>query len=130
MPELNSWFDLYWNSEQVYPIRDVVRASQSVGYSTDELLAEFERRTDATRPAPHPNEPDAFGAPSVRNALAQRRFRLVRAESHAYADSPLKIDPANNSIATSDTLAHRFLLRLDDAQEEVLLISPYYIPGP
>ena len=127
--ELNHWFDLYWNSEQVYPIRDVARASQSVAFTPDELLAEFERRTTATRPAPPPPALDAFGAPSLRSALAQRNFRLVHAESHAYADSPLKIDPENNSIATSDTLAHRFLLRLDDAQEDVLLISPYFIPG-
>jgi len=127
--ELNHWFDLYWNSEQVYPIRDVARASQSVAFTPDELLAEFERRTTATRPAPPPPALDAFGAPSLRSALAQRNFRLVHAESYAYADSPLKIDPENNSIATSDTLAHRFLLRLDDAQEDVLLISPYFIPG-
>jgi putative cardiolipin synthase len=127
--ELNHWFDLYWNSEQVYPVRDVVRASQSVAFSTDELLAEFERRTAAMQPIPQPAGPDAFGAPSLRSALAQRRIRLVHAESHAYADSPLKIDPENNSIATSDTLAHRFLLRLDDAREDVLLISPYFIPG-
>ena len=129
MNELNHWFDLYWNSEQVYPIRDVARASQSVAFTPDELLAEFERRTTATRPAPPPPALDAFGAPSLRSALAQRNFRLVHAESYAYADSPLKIDPENNSIATSDTLAHRFLLRLDDAQEDVLLISPYFIPG-
>ena len=129
--ELNGWFDLYWNSEQVYPIRDVVRASQSVVFTPDELRDEFERRTSVTQPSPPPpTEADLFGAPPLRSALAQRRFRLVHAaESHAYADSPRKIDPANNSIATSDTLAHRFLLRLDEAQENVLMISPYFIPG-
>lgn len=127
--ELNGWFDLYWNSEQVYPIRDVVRATQPVMLSADEVQAEFERRTFSTQADPRPTEPDAFGAPSLRSALAQRRFRVVHAESHAFADSPLKIDPENNSIATSDTLAHRFLLQLDDAQEDVLLISPYFIPG-
>ena len=128
--ELNGWFDLYWNSEQVYPIDAVAQASSSAAFTTDELRAEFERHTAATQPEMPPTEPDAFGAPSLRSALAQRRFRLIRAESHAFADSPLKIDPDNNSIATSDTLAHRFLLRLDEAQHEVLMVSPYFIPGP
>ena len=135
--ELNGWFDLYWNSEQVYPIADVARAAHSDPFSDDELRDLFERRTrpaagssETSNPAPHMPETDSFGAPSLRTALAQRRFRLLHVESHAYADSPRKIDPDNNSIAVRDTLAHRFLLRLDDAHEEVVLISPYFIPGP
>lgn len=134
--ELNGWFDLYWNSEQVFPISDVARASHSPDFTPEELRDDFERRTRPSapvaqpgRPAMPPEAPDSFGAPPLRSALAQRRFRLVRAESHAYADSPLKIDPENNSIATSDTLTHRFLQRLDDAHEELLLVSPYFIPG-
>jgi phosphatidylserine/phosphatidylglycerophosphate/cardiolipin synthase-like enzyme len=135
--ELNGWFDLYWNSEQVYPIADIVRATNSVPLPADELRSYFERRTlpagepgEAAGSATHVPEADAFGAPPLRRALAQRRFNLLHAEAHAYADSPRKIDPDNNSIAVRDTLAHRFLLRLDDAHEEVLLVSPYFIPGP
>jgi putative cardiolipin synthase len=138
--ELNGWFDLYWNSEQVYPIGDVARASNSIPLTEDELRGAFDRRT---RPAPAVPETfgmapaggaapvgvDFFGAPPFRESLALRRFQLLRTEAHAYADSPRKIDPENNSIATSDTLAHRFVQRLDDAHHELLLVSPYFIPG-
>jgi len=134
--ELNDWFDLYWNSEQVYPIADIMRATKADPFTDDELRDLFERRTaptvgsaETSQPAQHMPEVDAFGAPSLRSALAQRRFRLLHVEAHAYADSPRKIDPDNNSIAIHDTLAHRFLLRLDEAHHEVLLISPYFIPG-
>ena len=133
---LNGWFDLYWNSEQVYPIADIVRATHTEPVPDDELRSYFERRTlpasdtaETSNPAPRMPETDTFGAPSLRHALAQRRFRLIHAEARAYADSPRKIDPDNNSIAVRDTLAHRFLLLLDDAHREVLLISPYFIPG-
>lgn len=134
--ELNGWFDLYWNSEQVYPIEAVSKASSSVPLTREELREDFDRRTEPAPPGmPEgqltmpPTTVDSYGMPSLRRALEDRRFHLIHAEAHAYADSPRKIDPENNSIATSDTLTHRFLLLLDDAHQDVLLVSPYFIPG-
>lgn len=74
--------------------------------------------------------PDPFGAPAFSVELAQRRFHLLGVESSAYADSPRKIDPDNNSIATHDTVTHRFLQLISGAHSEMLLFSPYFIPGP
>ncbi|MBS0448455.1 MAG: phospholipase D family protein [Proteobacteria bacterium] len=130
VPQLNHWFDLYWNSEQVYPALPVERAS---GMDVDDVEGwreAFERATLPKRVEPPTPALDSFGAPPLRQQVAERRYRLVVADDAlSYADSPDKIDPANHSIAIADTLTHRFYQRLDEAHEDVLLISPYFIPG-
>ena len=62
-------------------------------------------------------------------ALAQHKLQLIAAEAISFADSPGKIDPAKNSIAIDDTLAHRFLIQLRETRSEDVLFSPYFIPG-
>jgi putative cardiolipin synthase len=95
----------------------------------DEARAVFD---DVTRADARPNvpmAPDYFGAPAFSTGLTQHGLQFIAAESHTFADSPNKIDPANNSIAIDDTLTHRFLLQLSDTQSEAVLFSPYFIPG-
>lgn len=130
VPELNHWFDLYWNSTAVYPVQDITRASGRAAQTPNELRQRFDAATRADPPPEPPaTEVDYFGAPPLRNALARNHVPLLVAEASAFADSPGKIDPANNSIAIDDTLTHRFLLELSDARREVDLFSPYFIPG-
>ena len=129
LPQLNHWFDLYWNSTQVYPALDIVRASGPPPATAEELRAAFERNTATDQPAPAPDAPDYFGAPPFSTALADRRFHWLAAEAFAFADSPLKIEPENYSIPVNDTVTHRSLLLLGEAHSEVLLLSPYFIPG-
>jgi putative cardiolipin synthase len=133
VPELSLWFDMYWNSTQVYSVQDIARASRRapVGKDNDEeARARFDSATRAETAPLAPVEPDLFGAPAFSIALAQRRFHLLAADSStAYADSPNKIDPANFSYAVDDTLTHRFLMLLDTVHSEAYLFSPYFIPG-
>ena len=129
VPELNAWFDLYWNSTAVYPVQAIALAAGG-GPATPEVdRAVFD---DVTRADPRPDvpmAPDYFGAPAFSTGLARHTLQFIAAPSFTFADSPRKIDPANNSISTSDTLAHRFLLQLSDTRSEALLFSPYFIPG-
>ena len=129
LPQLNHGFDLYWNSTQVYPVLDIVRAAGTPPATAEDLRAAFERNTAADQPAPAPDTLDFFGAPPFSTALAQRRFHWLAAEAVAFADSPLKIEPENYSVPVTDTVVHRSLLLLGEAHSEVLLFSPYFIPG-
>jgi cardiolipin synthase C len=129
LPQLNHWFDLYWNSTPVYPVADIVRASGPPPAAPEELRAAFDRNTAADLPEAAPAVPDFFGAPAFSTGLAQRRSHWLAAEASAFADSPLKIEPENYSIPVNDTLTHRFLQLLGGAHTEVLLFSPYFIPG-
>ena len=129
VPELGGWFDLYWNSTAVYPVQDIARASGEAPIPPHAARATFDAVTrDDPRPAV-PMAPDFFGAPAFSTGLAQGQLQFIAAPAFAYADSPGKIDPANHSIAVDDTLAHRFLLELSDTRSEVVLFSPYFLPG-
>ena len=131
--DLNRWFDLYWNSTVVYPARAIAQAASPEPLQDEPAFrAAFESATRAdgvAGPAAPAAAADVFGAPRFSNALAERRFRFISTEAVAFADSPDKIDPANHSFATQDTLNHRFLNVLDEAHDEVFLFSPYFIPG-
>ena len=127
VPELAASFDRYWNSEQAYDLRTIVAATHAVVAGADELRADFDRRT--TAPAPETAVPpaDQFGAPPFRTQLANGQFRLVRvASASAYADPPEKAT-AEQPVGLQ-TVADRFLTRLDEADQEVVLFSPYFIP--
>ena len=41
--------------------------------------------------------------------MARRTLQFLHSETFTFADSPSKLDSVDNSIATSDTLMHRFL---------------------
>ena len=127
--ELSQWFDLYWNSPPVYPVQAITRAAGREPVPDDEARAVFDDVTRADARPDVPMAPDFFGAPAFSTGLAQRSLQFIAAESFAFADSPNKIDPANNSIAIDDTLTHRFLLQLSDTHSEAVLFSPYFIPG-
>jgi len=128
VPELGLGFDRYWNSTQVYPVQDIARAAGRAP-TPDEARATVDAVTrDDPRPEV-PMAPDLFGAPAFSTGLAQHSLQFLAAEAFAYADSPDKIDPANFSIASADTLTHRFLLQLSDTRAEAVLFSPYFIPG-
>ena len=129
VPQLNQWFDLYWNSTEVYPVQDITRVSGRAAQTPQELNERFDSATASDPPPKPPAGDDLFGAPSLRDALSRRHLSMLQAETSAYADSPDKIAPLNHSVAASDTLTHRFLLQLSEARHDVDLFSPYFIPG-
>ncbi|HEY4067721.1 MAG TPA: phospholipase D family protein [Burkholderiaceae bacterium] len=129
VPHLAGWFDLYWNSPYVYPVRDIAAASGRVLLSDDATRARFESSTaNEHRPDP-PLAPDSFGAPAISYGLAQGRLLFLNAPSTAFADSPSKIDSANAPMTDEETLTHRFLQQLSTSRSEITMFSPYFIPG-
>ena len=126
VPESARIFDGYWNSDVVYPVQQVARAAKPPGA----LAADFEAATsehEAPRPEPPPLT-DVFGEPRLAEQLARGELRWMRADAHALADSPNKALGARPP--GSWTLAQQFHATLGNtAQSEVLVVSPYFIPG-
>jgi putative cardiolipin synthase len=128
VPELAAWFDRYWNSEQAYDLRTIVAATHSVQDEAADLGSDFERVTRPASAPPAPPAADEFGAPPLRVQLATGDFRLLHvAAASVHADPPEKAAPGVPH-EMQETLAHRFLYRLEQVQHEVLIFSPYFVP--
>lgn len=125
--ELSHTFDTYWNSDEVYPLRAIVRTFDSPKV----LRQTFDA---AVRPslAPLPEEvpsSDATGLPPLGVEIDQNRFHFIRAWADAYADPPSKADPARSAGDAPALLIRKFEEQLVLARSEVQLVSPYFIPG-
>jgi len=123
LAELGNSFDSYWNSPFVVP------ASGWGGLeSGDEQLAWLRAELEA-----HETENiDSEYADRVRSSQLARQieageFPLIWAEAHMVADLPRKI------IARGDEIPETLLMTqlapyLNEATEELLLVSPYFVP--
>ncbi len=132
LPKLQWLFDGYWNSIYVYPLHSIVPPT-----ATPQALREqFEALTDAstTQPPPEPPVNDVLGYGPIAGEFDDGRLGLVWATADAFADPPEKIEqmargggpvPAMNT----DSVRYNVLERIRMAQTEVVVTSPYFIPG-
>jgi putative cardiolipin synthase len=127
LPQLEAIFDTYWNSEQVWPIADIVRGQGGATPGT----AEFDAWVDMAAPAPKivlpPN--DILGYGPISEELDEGRMGLLWGVAHAVADPPTKPTTmtADEALATSVTM--RIWSNLLEARQEVQMTSPYLVPG-
>ena len=112
VPQLSASFDAFWNSKYAYPIASL--ASPVQAESVPRALEENVVAGDASWLA---HELDA-------NAL-----QLTWVPATVLADGPAKIasDVASNEEVT---IANSIATLMRSANHEVIVISPYFVPGP
>jgi len=125
--DLSKIFDSYWNSEVVYPIEAIDRS----GLSAEQLQEVYGRLMALTPIAdlPDPDPVDALGYGPLREELDGERIGLVWGKSRAYADPPEKLLSETRAAAVATSLTRDALMTLWMAQSELVVTSPYLIPG-
>ncbi|VWX58102.1 Phosphatidylserine/phosphatidylglycerophosphate /cardiolipin synthase [Burkholderiales bacterium 8X] len=124
--ESSAVFDSYWNSDVVYSLKQV--ADWKPGDAL-QMKAELERRSSPEH-APLPDAPptsDYFGDPALGEQLDRGSASWIRAEAIALADSPNKA--IGSRLSTTETLAQHAYATMGQARSNVLVVSPYFIPG-
>lgn len=132
VPVLSGLFDTYWNSDQVMPLQALATSP----HSPEELQYLFEQST-GPGPTPPPGPPppnDALGHGPLANELEAGKLGLVWAPAQAYADAP---DRAIGKTAAYgmvplldvDSVHYNFIEQIRRAREEVVVLTPYLIPG-
>jgi len=122
-------FDRYWNSQPVYPLQAIATST----LTPQQLREAFERRTapgSTMQPPPLPGN-DILGYGSVRDALDFGRIGLIWGEARAFADHPDK--PFDGSVGgdlQQTSVAYNVIETIREAKSEVLITSPYFVPGP
>ena len=112
VPQLSASFDAFWNSKYSYPIASVA--------------------------APIPNEPDpewlddsatVDAADFLARDIEAGKLDFARVPATVLADRPAKI-ASETSPEQEDTIANDIRALIGSARREVIVISPYFVPGP
>ncbi len=123
--ELSGVFDHYWNSDYAYPVQSVVALRIDA--------AAAQRRFDelANNPAPafESTLGDPYGLASVEFELAAGQMTLTFANASVFADAPEKIARKDRDENLA-TVTRSTLEAFHSARSEVVIASPYFIPGP
>jgi putative cardiolipin synthase len=125
--QLANIFDDYWNSEEVYPIASIVQSSTGHAAMSNEFDAWVGMAGAPTKVILPPT--DVLGYGPIGEELDAGRIGLLWGTANAVADPPNKLRSltADQALATSVTM--RFWTQLLLAQREVVLTSPYLVPG-
>jgi phosphatidylserine/phosphatidylglycerophosphate/cardiolipin synthase-like enzyme len=111
VPELSATFDAFWNSRYAYPIASVASAEEP-----EETAVPL---VEATLSA---------NASWLAHELNDRMLHLMWVPAKVLADKPAKLA----SDAASDeavTVANNIGALMRTAKQELLIISPYFVPG-
>jgi putative cardiolipin synthase len=129
--DLGAHFDRYWNSPVSYPVQIVARSE----LSPQALRERFDTLTADSRKIETPTERDRFGHRPVSQDLESDGLAMVWATASVYSDMPEKVLGRKGSYAgvpLEDTGSVRFnvIEAIAGAQSEVMMASPYLVPGP
>jgi len=109
--QLSASFDAFWNSKYAFPIAS--------------LASEDEKEGAVPPPAPPAQNDDADW---LERELDKKALRLDWVPATVLADRPAKI-ASDSSPDEEVTIASNIAELMRSAQHEVLVISPYFIPG-
>ena len=125
VPQLQDIFDKYWNSDIVYPVQALVPLA--VGRAG--LDAEFARLSALDHGTPELSAVDALGYGPLGEDLDAGRVGLIWAPARAFAGPPNKLARMSAEEARENTVSAQVRAKLWDADRELVLTSPYLIPG-
>jgi putative cardiolipin synthase len=122
--EVSAQFDEYWNSEVVYPLASLVRAAVPGDDALRSLHARIEERLQALRDTPYAR---GLEESDLARAIVQKHVLLYWGKGAVIADRPdkVRLPPEERSSHAAPRLGKI----LEAAREELLLISPYFVPG-
>ena len=125
--QLAGIFDVYWNSRQVYPVGAILGESadpEETRRSFDHLVDDGEQMRSIALP-PF----DILGYGPISDDLDAGRLGLVWGTAVAFADQPAKVMATSAETARSMSAEMNVMDRVMESKSEVVISSPYFIPG-
>ena len=126
--ELTGIFDTYWNSPQVYPVEAILGTiidREELRKSFDSLVDDGEQMMSLVLPPI-----DILGYGPISDDLDAGRLGLIWGTAIAFADQPAKVTATSDEMARSMSVSMNVMDRVMASQSEVVISSPYFIPGP
>jgi phosphatidylserine/phosphatidylglycerophosphate/cardiolipin synthase-like enzyme len=140
---MSASFDRFWNDELAYPVQTLMdphdleklRALPGGGATADGSRTEPSLKPASSVPVSAtatvlPSIPASEAAAARRPPLDLHTVPLVWAPSAFLEDEPGKIGPGDDEVDAGDTVVDGLLSLMGQAQRDVLIVSPYVVPGP
>ncbi|MBG9388524.1 phospholipase D-like domain-containing protein [Caenimonas aquaedulcis] len=145
-------FDRYWNDELAYPVQTLMTPQDldALRAPAAGTAADASRATASAAPASAPASATApagsvaaSASPTVLPAATQtlvvaanaparfdlQRLPLTWAPSAVLVDQPGKIGPGDDEADAGETVVDGLLTVMQQARQDVLIVSPYFVPG-
>jgi phosphatidylserine/phosphatidylglycerophosphate/cardiolipin synthase-like enzyme len=130
VPQLSRSFDAFWNSKYAYPIASLASSTQPPAASSP-AIGGGEQGEQGERGSPSAGAPEpAFspGADWLAHSLSTGRVSLVWVPATVLVDRPAKI--ASDTAPDEEiTIANNLTALMRTADQELIVISPYFVPG-
>ena len=128
VPQLAGIFDTYWNSAQVYPVQAIIHTGldrRQLQRSFNQLVDDGEQMMSLVLPPI-----DILGYGPISEDLDAGRLGLIWGTAIAFADSPAKVTATSDEMARSMSVSMNVMDLVMASRSEVVISSPYFIPGP
>jgi putative cardiolipin synthase len=126
VPELAEIFDRYWNSRRVFTLDALEPDDRGAQKRRDE----FDQLTASNRFLQlKPGERDLLNYAPLSSDLHHPPLKMLRGRIRVLADDPEKVSGRSERGDDPTTVANQVVEAVDAAQEEVLVASPYFVPG-
>ena len=134
---MSASFDRYWNDELAYPVQallkpeDLERLRKDAPKAADAARAPASAQSASFSPASTvlPNVTATAVVSAERPPMDLQRVPLTWAPSLLMADKPGKIGPGDEEANAGETVVDGLLQLMRQAQRELLIVSPYFVPG-
>jgi len=111
VPELSASFDEFWNSKYAFPISSVAAAVATEGAAAPVVEPEF-----------------SASANRLQHELDANDVQLAWVPATVLADQPAKI-ASETSPEEEVTIANDIAALMKSAKQELIIMSPYFVPG-
>ena len=137
--DMSASFDLYWNNELAYPVEalldkeDLDQLRKPVASASGADVSQHPAATAvaATATVTHTASvlPDVTTTGIQSRILDLQQVPLTWAPSALMVDKPGKVGPGDDEVDAGDTLIDGLLALMAQARSDILIISPYFVPG-
>jgi cardiolipin synthase C len=138
--DMSASFDRYWNDELAYPMQSLVSAKELESLRKPPVPP----GSNPTQPGPGaqagppaptptsailPNLPSTAALANEPSPMKLRQVPLVWAPALLLVDRPGKIGPDDDEVDAGETVVDGLLHLMQRAREEIVIVSPYFVPG-
>ncbi|MEJ6020990.1 phospholipase D family protein [Ramlibacter sp. PS4R-6] len=136
--DMSASFDHFWNDDLAYPMQTLVspadlerlrKGPDGKDAPDGPLKAAAAAEPPKQKGSVMPDVAPATPARADPQSFDLRNLRFTWAPSALLMDKPGKIDRDDDEVNAGDTVVDGLLALMDGAKQDILIVSPYFVPG-